>query len=166
MSVMNYLEQFKYVICTVLSGLLTFFFPIKDLMYAMFTVFFVNFVFGVIAGQLNGEDWSWKKAGVFFVHCGLFFFVTSCVFITGNFMGPKEETYGVVKLLCWVAIWFYGTNIVRNWQLMMVEGTTMWKIAGFIYYVLTLKAVEKIPFLSEYLKTAHVKVDDNKPKFE
>lgn len=163
---MNYLEQFKYLICTVLSGLLTFFFPIKDLMYAMFTVFFVNFVFGVVAGRLNGEEWSWKKAGVFFIHCGLFFFVTSMVFTTGFFMGEREDTRGVVKLLCWVAIWFYGTNIARNWQLMLVEGTIMWKIAGFVYYVLSLKAVEKIPFLSGYLKTAHVKVDDNKPKFE
>jgi hypothetical protein len=26
--------------------------------------------------------------------------------------------------------------------------------------------IDKIPYLSEYLKTDHVKVDDNKPKFE
>ena len=127
---MNYLEQLKYLICTVLSGLLTFFFPIKDLMHAMFIVFFVNFVFGVVAGRVNGEEWSWKKAGVFFIHCGLFFFVTSMVFTTGFFMGEREDTRGVVKLLCWVAIWFYSTNIARNWQLMLVGGTIMWKIAG------------------------------------
>ena len=42
----------------------------------------------------------------------------------------------------------------------------MRKVAGFVYYVLTLKAVDKIPFLSEYLKTAQVKVDDNKPNFD
>ena len=49
---------------------------------------------------------------------------------------------------------------------MLIENTTMWKIAGFVYYVLTLKAVDKIPFLSEYLKTSRVEVNDDKPKFD
>ena len=159
---MNYLEQFKYIICSVLGGLLTFFFPIRDIMYAMSIVFLVNFVFGVIAGQLNGEEWEHKKAFVFFVHCAVFVFIILCVFATGNLMGSKEEARGVAKLLCWVAIWFYGTNIVRNWKLMMVQGTIMWKVAGFLYYVLTLKAVEKIPFLNEYLKSTNSKGDSDK----
>ena len=77
-------------------------------------------------------------------------------------MGSKEEARGVAKLLCWVAIWFYGTNIVRNWKLMMVQGTIMWKVAGFLYYVLTLKVVEKIPFLNEYLKSTNGKADSDK----
>lgn len=163
---MNYMEQFKYILCTVLSGLLSFFFPLKDFVYAMLILFFVNFVFGVIAGQLHGEEWELRKALVFFVHCTLFFVLLVAIFSTGFYMHSSEESLGIVKVLCSIAIWFYSTNIVRNWRLMLVEGTIMWRIAGFVYYVLTLKAVEKIPFLSEYLKTAHVKVDDNKPKFE
>lgn len=163
---MNYMEQFKYILCAVLSGLLSFFFPLKDFVYAMLILFFVNFVFGVIAGQLHGEEWELRKALVFFVHCTLFFVLLVAIFSTGFYMHSSEESLGIVKVLCSIAIWFYSTNIVRNWRLMLVEGTIMWRIAGFVYYVLTLKAVEKIPFLSEYLKTAHVKVDDNKPKFE
>lgn len=159
---MNYLEQFKYIICSVFGGLLSFFLPIKDVMYSMALVFLVNFMFGVIAGQLNGEEWERKKAFVFFVHCGVFVFIILCVFATGSLMGSKEEAQGVTKLLCWVAIWFYATNIVRNWKLMMVKGTIMWKVAGFLYYVLTLKAVEKIPFLNEYLKSTNSKGDSDK----
>lgn len=159
---MNYLEHFKFIISSVFGGLLTFFFPIKDLTYAMLIVFLVNFAFGVIAGQLNGEEWKRKKAFVFFLHCAVFVFIVLCVFATGSLMGSKEESQGVVKLLCWVAIWFYGTNIVRNWKLMMVKGTIMWKVASFLYYVLTLKAVEKIPFLSEYLKSTNSKTDSDK----
>ena len=163
---MNYMEQFKYILCAVLGGLLSFFFPLKDFVYAMLILFFVNFVFGVIAGQLHGEEWELRKALVFFVHCTLFFVLLVAIFSTGFYMHSSEESLGIVKVLCSIAIWFYSTNIVRNWRLMLVEGTIMWRIAGFVYYVLTLKAVEKIPFLSEYLKTAHVKVDENKPKFE
>lgn len=163
---MNYLEQFKYVMCSVISGMLSLFFPIRDFMYAMLVVFGVNYIFGLVAGLKHGEEWNLKKSMVFFYHCCLFFVMSASIFITGYFLHAGEETLGVVKALCGVAIWFYSTNIVRNWRMMLIEDTTMWKVAGFVYYVLTLKAIDKIPFLSEYLKTAHVKVDENNPKFE
>lgn len=163
---MNYLEQFKYVMCTLVSGMLSLFFPIRDFMYAMIVVFLLNYVFGVIAGLTHGENWSFKKSFVFFRHCGLFFVMTTSIFATGHFLHNSEETLGVVKALCGVAIWFYATNIVRNWRAMLVENTTMWKVAGFVYYVLTLKAVENIPFLSEYLKTAHVDIDSKDESIE
>ena len=50
--------------------------------------------------------------------------------------------------------------------MMLIENTTMWKVAGFVYYVLTLKVVDKVPFLSEYLKTSNVDINDNKAKFD
>ena len=163
---MNYLEQFKYVMCTIVSGMLSLFFPIRDFMYAMIVVFLLNYVFGVIAGLIHGEKWSFKKSFVFFRHCALFFVMTASIFATGRFLHNSEETLGVVKALCGVAIWFYATNIVRNWRAILVENTTMWKVAGFVYYVLTLKAVERIPFLSEYLKTANVDIDSKDGSIE
>ena len=163
---MNYLEQFKYILCAVFGALLSFFFPLKDFVYAMLILFFVNFVFGVIAGQLHGEEWELRKALVFFVHCTLFFVLMVAIFSTGFFMHSSEESLGIVKVLCSIAFWFYSTNIVRNWRLMLVEGTIMWSIADFIYYILTLKMVEKIPFLSGYLKTTHVDIDSKKGSIE
>ncbi len=163
---MNYLEQFKYIMGSIVSGLLSLFFPIRDFMYAMLIVFVLNYIFGWIAGMTHGEHWDWKKSMVFFRHCALFFVMTASVFVTGHFLHNDEETVGVVKVLCGVAIWFYGTNIVCNWQQMLLKDTTMWKVTGFIYYVLTLKMVDKIPYLSEYLRSTNVDINDNKPKFD
>ncbi len=158
------MQEFKYVICSIISGILSLLFPIKDFMLAMVIVFGFNYIFGWVAGMTNGEKWSLKKSMVFFYHCTIFFVLTAAIFITGHFMHAGDETLGVVKALCGVAIWFYATNVVRNWKVMLVEGTTMWKIAGFIYYVMTLKMVDKIPYLGEYLKKAdadgHVKNND------
>ena len=159
---MNYLEQFKYVICTTIGGMLSLFFPIRDFLYAMLTVFTLNYIFGVLAGFCHGEDWKFKKSAVFFCHCAVFFVITASTFLTGKFLHADAETLGVVKALCCIAIWFYSTNIVRNWRLMLIENTTMWKVAGFVYYVLTLKVVEKIPFLNEYLKSTNSKGDSDK----
>lgn len=144
--------EFKFVICSIISGVMSLLFPIRDFMIAMIIVFSMNYIFGWVAGMVNGEKWSLKKSMVFFYHCTIFFVLTASLFITGHFMHNDAETLGVVKALCGVAIWFYATNIARNWQAMSVEGTTMYKVAGFVYYILTLKMVDKIPYLSEYLK--------------
>lgn len=145
------MEDFKHVLCSVVSGVFSLLFPIKDFMTAMLVVFALNYLFGWIAGMVNGERWSFKKSMVFFYHCTIFFVLAAALFITGHFLHNEGETLGVVKVLCGVAIWFYATNIARNWQLMLVRDTPMWKIAGFVYYVLTLKMVDKIPYLGEYL---------------
>lgn len=146
------MEEFKFVICSVISGVMSMLFPIRDFMIAMIIVFSLNYIFGWVAGMVHGEKWSLKKSMVFFYHCTIFFVLTASLFITGHFLHNDAETLGVVKALCGVAIWFYATNIARNWQVMLVEGTTMYKVAGFVYYILTLKMVDKIPYLSEYLK--------------
>lgn len=157
---MNYLEQFKFVICSLISGMLSLFFPMRDFMFSMLIVFGVNYVFGLVAGLKHGEKWDFKKSMVFFYHCTLFFVMTSAIFITGYFLHAGDETLGVVKALCGVAIWFYSTNIVRNWKIMLMPDTPMYRVAGFVYYVLTLKAVDKIPFLKDYLKSSNLTEDE------
>ena len=144
--------EFKFVICSIISGVMSLLFPIRDFMIAMVIVFSMNYIFGWVAGMVHGEKWSLKKSMVFFYHCTIFFVLTASLFITGHFLHNDAETLGVVKALCGIAIWFYATNIARNWQAMLVEGTTMYKVAGFVYYVLTLKMVDKIPYLGEYIK--------------
>ena len=146
------MSEIRYVSSTIISGMLSLLFPIKDFLYAMFVVFALNYLFGWIAGMVHGEKWSFKKSMVFFYHSAIFFVLTSALFITGRFMHNEGEAVGVVKALCGIAIWFYATNIARNWQKMLVEDTTMWRVAGFVYYVLTLKMVDKIPYLGEYIK--------------
>lgn len=47
--------------------------PIRDFMIAMMVLFGLNLVFGIVAAVFNGEEWSWKKFGMFFVCCAVFF---------------------------------------------------------------------------------------------
>ena len=49
---------------------------------------------------------------------------------------------------------------------MMIEGTIMWRFAGFLYYLLTLKAVEKIPFLQDYLRAYNMNEKKQDSEFE
>ena len=145
------MNEVKYAICSLLSGLFSLLLPIKDFMIAMVIVFGLNYLFGWIAGMKNGERWDLKKSMVFFYHCAVFFLLSASLFIVGYFLHNQDETLGVIKVLCGIAIWFYSTNIARNWKNILVEGTTMHGVACFVYYILTLKMVDKIPYLREYL---------------
>ena len=40
---------------------------------------------------------------------------------------------------------------MRNLRHMLLEGSGMYRVVDILYYLLTLKVVDKIPFLSEYL---------------
>ena len=119
------MQELKYVLCSLVSGVFSLLFPIKDFMTAMLIVFALNYLFGWIAGMVHGERWSLKKSMVFFYHCTIFFVLAAALFITGHFLHNDGETLGVVKALCGVAIWFYSTNIARHWQNMLEEDTPM-----------------------------------------
>jgi hypothetical protein len=59
-----------------------------------------------------------------------------------------------------VTIYIYGVNILRNIRHMLQEGSGMYRVVDILYYVLTLKVVDKIPFLSEYLKKSKKEADN------
>ena len=149
---MNILNEIRFLIVSVVSGVMGLLLPIKDFMYAMILLFAVNYVFGLVAGLVAGEGWSMKKSMVFFYHCALFFAISAFLFLIGHFLHAEGEAVGCVKTLCGIAIYFYTTNVVRNWRSMLVKNTTMYKVADAVYFILTMKVVERVPYVSEYLK--------------
>ena len=146
------ISEIKYVLCTLISGVMAFLMPIRDFMNAMVILFTLNYVFGVTADFVNGHHWSFRKSMVFFYHCLTFFGLAVFVFIIGRFMHNEDGALQTVSLLCYTALWFYSVNILRNLREVLIEGTTMYRVVSFIYWVVSLKMVEKIPFLSEYIR--------------
>ena len=65
--------------------------PIRDFMIAMMVLFGLNLVFGIVAAVFNGEEWSWKKFGMFFVCCAVFFVTVAALFIIGHFLHSDTE---------------------------------------------------------------------------
>lgn len=134
------------------SAILSFFMPISDFMVAMIMLFIVNFVFGLLADIVDGKGWEKKKAEMFFLYCLVFFAVAMFIFAIGHFLHANDEAIQGVKYLCVVSLWFFGVNISRNWKMITREGSTFNKLASFIYYVLSMQIVEKVPFLKQFIE--------------
>lgn len=134
------------------STVLCFFMPIGDFIEAMIMLFVVNFVFGVFADIVNGKGWSKKKANTFFLYCLVFFVIALSIFAIGHFLHAQDEAVQGVKYLCTISLWFFGVNISRNWMQITRKNSTFHKIAYFIYYILSMQIVERIPFLKRFIE--------------
>lgn len=124
--------------------------PIEDFMFGMLILFAGNFVFGLLAAIFCGEEWSWRKAGMCIVYCLIFFATVASMFIVGHFMHAEQQALVSVKYVCFAAIYIFGTNIVRNWRNILRPGTTWYKFVDLLYYVLTVKFVEKFDIFKRF----------------
>lgn len=161
------MNDIKTFIIAVVSGVFALLSPIKDFMHAMILIFVFNFLCGLIADYRSGNKWSMSKAMVFFYHILVFALLASAIFVIGHFLHNEKEALYSVKTLCFIALWFYSINILKNLRIMLIDGTPMWHMINFLYFIVSLKMVNKIPFLNDYLVTNKAfEKEIIKPNFE
>ena len=137
------MDELRTIVITAFGALFSLLAPIQYFMYAMVLLFFLNFVFGLAADIINGGKWENKKA--------LMFFVTACsAFVIGHFMGEHEQAIVVVKFLCYIAIYVFGTNIFRNLRDMSPDGSQWYRFFDLCYYILSVQFLEKIPIIKKW----------------
>lgn len=140
----------KAYIVMVIGGIFTLLAPIQNFMYAMLLLFGVNFAFGLLAAYVNKEDWSNKKALMFIWYCAIFFITSCSVFVIGHLMDENEQAIAVVKILCFLAIYVFGTNICRNWLNIIPKGTPWYKFVDLLYYILSVKFIERFSVVKRW----------------
>ena len=147
---MGNLVELKGLVVTVVGLMASLFAPILDFMMAMLILLTVNLVFGIASAWAAGERWSWKKASMFFVFCFGLFGTFASMFAVGHFLHEDAEAALCVKYACFIAVWVFGTNILKNWRKMLKEGTATWKFVDILLYVLTVQFVEKLPWVKKW----------------
>ena len=145
------MNEIKTFIIAIVSGLLALLSPIKDFMHAMIMIFVINFFCGLIADYRSGNKWSMQKAMIFFYSITVFFVLISAFFIIGKFMHNPDEALYSVKFICLFGLWIYTINILKNLKIMLIDETPMWRFVDFLYFIISLKMINKIPFLNDYL---------------
>lgn len=124
--------------------------PIKDFMLSMVILFSLNFLFGLIAAKFNDEEWNWKKAGMFFVCCCVFFVTVASLFVVGHFLHSDNQAIYCVRYICIAAMYLFTTNILRNWRKILIPNTPWYQLVDFLHYLLTLGFIDKMPIFKNY----------------
>ena len=147
------MDTLKFVFASLLANVAGLLFPIKNDIFGLVLLFSLNFLVGMFADLSNQRDWSFRKAFCFFRDAAVYFVMVTSMYLLGHLKGEEEAAVHCVSFMIYVAIYFYGTNILRNARMLTQEHSTLFKVLDFLYYVLSFKVVGKCGYLKNYMES-------------
>ncbi|MBQ2289795.1 MAG: hypothetical protein II249_03905 [Bacteroidaceae bacterium] len=153
------MDSIKLVITSLLANIAGLLFPIKNDMFGLVLLFSVNFFVGLLADVSNHKEWSFRKAFCFFRDASIYFVMVASIYLLGRLKGEDIVAVHCVSFMIYVAIYFYGTNILRNARMITNERSTLYRILDFLYYIMSLRVLERYTCLKEYFD--YEKHDEN-----
>ena len=149
---MDYFNQIKTSVIGLSSAVMAFLAPLAADLYVMLILFAVNALFGIIADVVDGKKWDKHKIQVAFIEALLFFLFVLIIYSIGTIKANMDGALQCVSFISYSLMYYYGTNITRNMMNILPDGSVGHACFGFIYYLLSVEFIKKIPALKEYLK--------------
>ncbi|MDO5460694.1 MAG: hypothetical protein Q4F44_03530 [Bacteroidales bacterium] len=144
------MDGLKLVVASAFANIAGLLFPIKNDIFGLVLLFSVNFVLGMLADVCNNRQWSFRKAFCFFRDTAIYFVMVTSIFMLGHLKGEDAAAMHCVSFMIYVAIYFYGTNILRNARMITDERSTLFRVLDFLYYIMSLRIVERSGNLKKY----------------
>ena len=145
------MDSLRFVTASVIANVVGLLFPIWNDIFGLVLLFTVNFVVGLLADVCNHREWSFRKAFSFFRDAGIYFAMVACIYFLGYLKGEERAAVHCVSFMIYVAIYFYGTNIMRNARMITNEHSTLYRVLNFLYYIFSLRMLERNSSLKEYI---------------
>lgn len=146
------MDSVRFLFATALANIAGLLMPIKNDIYGLVLLFTLNFVIGMLADVCNHREWSFKKAFRFFRDAAIYFGMILSIYLLGCFKGEERAAVHCVSFMIYLAIYFYGTNILRNARMITNDRSTMFRILDFLYYLLSLRVLEQNTLLKDYVE--------------
>ena len=146
------MDGLKIVTASLIANVVGLLFPIRNDIFGLVLLFTANFVVGLLADVCNRREWSFRKAFRFFRDAAVFFVVIAAVYLLGYFKNEEAATVQCVSFLTYVAIYFYGTNILRTARMVTHEGGTLFRVLDFLYYMFSLRVLKRNACLKNYFE--------------
>lgn len=144
------MDSVKIIFASLLANIAGLLFPIKNEIFGLVFLFSVNFIMGLLADVGNRRDWSFRKAFCFFRDATIYFVMVTSIYMLGRLKGEEVAAVHCVSFMIYVAIYFYGTNILRNARLITNEKSTLYRILDFLHYIMSLRVLERYTCLKDY----------------
>ena len=151
------MDGLKLVVASAFANIAGLLFPIKNDIFGLVLLFSVNFVLGMLADVCNNRQWSFRKAFCFFRDTAIYFVMVTSIFMLGHLKGEDAAAMHCVSFMIYVAIYFYGTNILRNARMITDERSTLFRVLDFLYYIMSLRIVERSGNLKKYFSYENIR---------
>ncbi len=145
------MDSLRFVAASLFANVAGLLFPIRNDIFGLVLLFALNFIAGMLADVCNHREWSFRKALCFFRDAAIYFSMVASIYILGKIKGEEQAAVHCVSFMIYVAIYFYGTNILRNARMITGEGSTLFRVLNLLYYVFSLRFLERDSWLKGYL---------------
>lgn len=151
----NLFTPLKSVLVTALCAVGAFFAPIANLIFAIFIIFLLNCIAGLIADiAVSRKKFDLKK----FFHClfetMVFYVIIMAIYVIGDKLLNMEGAIQCSTVIVYAILYFYSVNILRNCHLLFPNSRTL----KFLYFVMSFEIIKKIPYMERF-KENESKVD-------
>ena len=143
----NLFTPLKSVLVTAMCAVLAFFAPIENLSFAVFIIFLLNCIAGLIADVVTDQKgFELKK----FFHClfetMVFYVIIMAVYFIGDILLNISGAIQCSTVIVYAILYFYGTNILRNCIKLFPTSRTL----RFLYFVLSFEIIKKLPYMERF----------------
>lgn len=143
------MDNIRGVLICSIAPIAAYFHPIQNVLSALLVLFTLNFIFGLLAGIIvNKETFQIKKAFMCGVEACVFFVIMASVFYVGDHIENKDGALQCITAITYTLIYFYSVNIFKNLKHLFPKSRAI----AFIYFVISIEFVAKIPHLEKFLK--------------
>lgn len=143
----NLFTPLKSALVTAMCAVLAFFAPIANLIFAVFIIFLLNCIAGIIADVVTDKKtFDLKK----FFHClfetMVFYVIIMAVYFIGDTLLNISGAIQCSTVIVYAVLYFYGTNILRNCIKLFPTSRTL----RFLYFVLSFEIIKKLPYMERF----------------
>jgi len=156
-------ETIKATLISICSALVAYLDPVAGNLESLMMLFFLNFVVGYATGMIkNNESFQMKKFLMCFIWAAVILLLVCIFYFLGERNGNKEETLEFVRWVSLIAIWAFGTNILRNFRHLSYGYGVYYTFFDALYTGVSLEFIKKIPFIKQVKSNQNPIEDEDK----
>ena len=145
----EFLKALWVIFLSAIMAMISYFEPVINMILAITIIFVTDIVFGIASGKkINKEKIDIKKGFAAIKLFGIYIFVITLLYAIGKFMCDETLIIYVVKTISWVTIYFYITNLTKNFKRLYPKSNTI----KFIHWFLSVEFLDNIPSLKNFLE--------------
>ena len=142
-------DALKLLIVSVATVVFSYLQPLHNLMQVLLFLYFADIVIGIFADIIvNKQRLSVRKLLYALLCFAIYLFVIIMFYTIGEKMGDESEFLLINKIITYVLIYFYVSNVFKNLRILFPKNRAI----AFLDFAIGLQFAGKIPHLGYFLE--------------
>lgn len=145
---MNIIDIIKTLSAALVGALLAVTRPVQGALTLLLTFAGLDILFGILSGVFKArERFGFRKFIMSALYLALYLGVIVMIYTVGHFQNDTDEALYLVKIITYVFIYFYSTNILKNIRRLIPDN----RVIRFMDYFISLQFMNRIDAIADFM---------------